>query len=133
MTTPEIQIARLPKWVQEHIADIQRQRDVAVRELNRWVDAQTPSPVRVLEMVYLGEGAGPSIKTRFVQTRTIEVLWKNVYLKVYLAESSAQRQDSIELQWGQGEEMHGSGMAALVPMSFQSALIISPKNMRTIP
>jgi hypothetical protein len=133
MTTPEIQIARLPKWVQEHIADIQRQRDVAVRELNRWVDAQTPSPVRVLEMVCLGEGAGPSIKTRFVQTRTIEVLWKNVYLKVYLAESSAQRQDSIELQWGQGEEMHGSGMAALVPTSFQSALIISPKNMRTIP
>lgn len=46
MTPPQITpdlIAKLPKWAQEHIADLQRQRDAAIEALENIVDTQTPS------------------------------------------------------------------------------------------
>lgn len=48
--TPE-QFARLPKWAQEHITTLARQRDDARRLRDRLLDKQTPSPFYTTETV----------------------------------------------------------------------------------
>jgi hypothetical protein len=65
---------KLPKWAQDHISDLQRQRDSAVREFNRYIDDQTPSPFSIMEMAHTGEhGGGPSFKRRYIQTNKVEI------------------------------------------------------------
>lgn len=40
------QIAKLPKWAQDHIARIERRRADAVRQLEEYCDTVTPSPIK---------------------------------------------------------------------------------------
>ncbi len=39
MPTPDI--TRLPKWAQEYIEDLRREREMAIRALNSYIDEQT--------------------------------------------------------------------------------------------
>lgn len=53
-------IAKLPRWAQEHIEKIGRERDQAINALNRFLDGQTPSGFYVDDCVCTGEEQGPS-------------------------------------------------------------------------
>lgn len=127
MTTPE-QLAKLPRWAQDHIKDITRERDVAVRALNEYCDDQTPSPFYVDEMVCTGEQRGPSIKRRYIQAHTIKVKWAGVDL-VIDANDYGNRNNEIGLQWS--TTPRGCGDVALIPKSFQSVTLKLPVNMRS--
>ncbi len=122
MTDPRIE--KLPKWAQDHIADIQRQRDVSVRELNEYIDKQTPSPFFVDEMVCTGEETGPTVKRNYIQTRRVSVEHAGVSLDVYI------RDEVIELTWGDGEYRNGD--VAMIPVSRQQVHLKSQENMRTL-
>jgi hypothetical protein len=41
------QFEKLPKWAEEHIKTIQRERDNAVRALNDYVNSQTPTEIYI--------------------------------------------------------------------------------------
>lgn len=43
----EVKISRLPKWAQDHIRTLQRQRDDSIAELRAWKDSQSESLVYV--------------------------------------------------------------------------------------
>ena len=38
-------LLKLPAWAQEHIKELERERDIAIRALNDYVDNQTESAI----------------------------------------------------------------------------------------
>lgn len=116
------QIEKLPKWAQEYIRDVNREREVAVAALNRWVDDQTPAPIYVNELECLGEQRGPSHKVRYVQGNRLRVDFADVALEVVL------RDDVIDMQWSAPN--YRTGDICFQPRSFQAAYLVAKKNMR---
>lgn len=122
-------LSKLPKWAQEHIATLERERDVAIRELNEWVDSQTPSPIYIDEMVCTGETKGTTTKRRYVQTRRLTIEYAGVELDVFLApEHDGSRDFGIHLSFSTPD--HSLGQVAMIPISFQQVVLIAKENMR---
>ena len=123
--TPE-QIARLPKWAQEYLKQLESDRLSAVRSLNEYVDDQAESPFRYWDYVNTGEeGRAPSHKTKFIQTNKMEVHWAGIELRVLIRPG----QNEIDLQWSKAD---GSRIEeiAFIPKSFGSAVLKAKENMR---
>lgn len=126
MTKPtDEQISKLPAWARERIKNLQRERDEAVKALNKWADTQTPSPFRAEEMLCTGEEQGPSAKTRYIQARALLVVHGNIELRVSLPMGASGQ--GITLQWG-GVQRNGIEMA-MIPESFQRVRIIEQSEM----
>jgi hypothetical protein len=104
-------ITKLPKWAQEHIRDLERQRDVAVATLNGFVDNQTESPVYYEDHPCTGEASGPVFKRRYIQTRQIEVEHLGMYVRLLVGD------DNIQIQWERGK--YRSKPLMMVPVSYQ--------------
>lgn len=66
---------KLPRWAQDHIKDLQRERDTAVRCLNEFQDAQTASSFYVSRLECTGESQGPTEKRHYIQTDRIHFVW----------------------------------------------------------
>ncbi len=119
---------KLPKWVQDHIHTVERERDSALTALNKYVDNQTESPFSIMELECLGEGDGtPSYKQRYIQTHKMEIRAVGVALDIIL------RDDHIDLSWGtmeQGWSTRGSGEVCMSPYSYQAIKLISREFMR---
>ena len=110
-------IEKLPKWAQEHIADLQRQRDVVVRTLNEHCDNQTPSPFYSDEMICNGESQGPSCKRMYFQAYKMEVEHAGIVLRI-----STHNEGKIGLQWGKSDRLHNG--VALIPTSHMAVNLI---------
>lgn len=121
--TPE-QMAKLPRWAQEHINEITRQREVAIKALNEWTDAQTPAPFFFDDMQCTGEKTGPTDRRRYVQTHRMIVEHKGVRLDIALRQDG----DGIDLQWD--TPGRSCRMVACVPRTFQGMELVAKENMR---
>lgn len=124
MKPTEEQIAKLPKWAQDHLSNLSRERDVAVTALNAWRDGQKESPVFFEDMLCDGQGVGPTSHRVYVQTRDIEIRWLGIQLRVRLNKGSNMHHPGIGLQW-EGLHDGGSRIVAMVPSSHQSVDLIS--------
>ena len=116
-------IEKLPKWAQDHIKKIERERDAAQAVLKKAIDEQTPSPVYVDEW-----NVTPRVR-RNVQTTSNRVCfdYKNVHLEVFLPyDGDGQREEGIELTFGLIE---GRGQAVVFPSGYGKLAIISPEKM----
>ena len=113
----------LPKWAQEQIRTLERERDNAVAVLNKWQDSQTPSSIWTDEALCIGEGKGPSFKKRYIQGYKAEFLHAGVHLSILL------RDTCIDVSWSAPN--HGMDEIALVPESYQKCRLVSRDNMRT--
>ena len=116
-----IDTTKLPKWAQDYIKTLQRERQAAVDSLNQYLDNQSPSSFFILDLVSTGEKVGPSFKQRFIQTHNMEVVHDGVYLRIVL------RKGQIDLQWRDADEHHRE--VALIPSSYMSARLVSKENM----
>lgn len=114
------QIAKLPKWAQEYIVRLERDRDDARRTEKAYRDEQTPSP---FFQEYQGNGLN---ELRYIQAHTICVQWRGVRLRVD-AHGYGNRGEGIHLQWE--DENRSMAECAFIPQSFQSARIVSKKDM----
>ena len=109
-------IEKLPKWAQEKVRNLERERDVAVRKLREWEDSQTPSPFQFWDHVCDGDqGTGPSRRVQYVQAHTMDVVHNGVRLSVIL------RDEGIDLQYD-AERRH-MGRVSLVPKSYQQVML----------
>lgn len=126
MNTPP-PIHKLPKWAQDHIQTLQRQRDTAVKALKDWTDTQTVRPISVSEMPRLGRDE-PHTLTRYIEGSDLTIKWMGVELSVMLRTSGNQHDSSIMLQWSALNDC--TSHVAMVPTSFQSVSLIAKENMR---
>ena len=99
------QIAKLPKWAQDHIENIERERFTAVRALNEYCDETTKSPFVIEDYVCTGESTGPSIKRRYVQAHWMKVEYGGVELRI--SANSHNERRGIDLSWSSPN--HGTG------------------------
>ena len=119
-------LSRQPKYVQDYVKKIKRERETAVRALREYhADNQTPSPFFVDDLVCLGEEktGGPTSTRRYLQgVHRLSVDYEGVLLTIVL------REKQIDLSWGDSQIYRGD--IAMVPSGFQNAYLISASNMR---
>lgn len=116
------QIGKLPKWAQDYIKDVERERETAVRVLNECHDTQTPSSFYIDRLECTGEEVGPSLKRHYIQTYQMSVEHAGVSLRVMAKDKS------IQLQWATLN--HSSNEIGFIATSFQMAELKSKENMR---
>lgn len=104
-------ISKLPKWAQELIKDLERQRQAAVSALEDFTKANDTGPVRVRMMVCDGESRGPSSREVRFDAHWLEVEHAGVHLGITLAG------DEIRLSYS--PVGRSSGAVYLKPTSFQ--------------
>lgn len=122
LPTPE-QMAKLPKWAQERMADLDRRTRVAEVAVKEYFDVQTPSEFYVEEYVSTGEGSDKYVK-RYVQTYKMVVESGGVKLSILLR----QDEKGIELQWNSTSRLMNE--VAMVPMAFNKVKIVAKEDMR---
>lgn len=115
-------ISKLPKWAQEHISNLERQKDTAIKALNDYCDDQTESAFFFSDNLCTGENNGPTEKIKYIQAYKLSVIYEGVYLEVML------RDKCIELSWS--NKRYGAGEVACIPSSYQQARLVSKDNMR---
>lgn len=127
MNTLSEQITKLPKWAQEHIKNLTRQRDVAVRALDKYVNKQTESSFYTEDLECTGEQSGPTCRKRYIQTHSIFVVWQGVKLQID-AHDYGNVGSGIYLRWSADDRI--SNDIAFIPASYQSARLVNKAFMR---
>jgi hypothetical protein len=117
------EIVKLPKWAQQHIESLTRQRETAVRELNEYIDNQTPSKFYSDNLVCTGEvkSGGPISKRQYHQCYTMTIEHAGIQLRV-----TAFDEKEISLQYGSVE--YSGGDVLLIPTSYNCLKLKHPKN-----
>ncbi len=124
--TPE-RLAKLPAWVIEHIADLERARESAVHVLKGFTNAQAKSDFFVDEYASDKVTGGPSTYRRYIQTTQMVVEAHGVRLRISTKYGST-NDNSITLQW---EDVNRrADEIAAVPFSFQMIRLIAKDKMR---
>jgi hypothetical protein len=109
-------IAKLPKWVQEHINTLECRAKKAELTLKEYVDDQTLSKISYDNSINEPE-------TKYVQTDKITVDHADVVLDINLHDD-----DRIRLSWRPSGKWHQSGDICFIPSSYQQARLVNPKN-----
>lgn len=120
----QAQIEKLPKWAQEHIADLKRNLAASEGVKSRLIDEQKPSPF------YVDEWHSTPRFRRYVQAvnRTVSVEHAGVHLDVFLAdEHDGQRAYGIELKWCAVGKRLSDGVA-LLPRGYSTVQLVTPEN-----
>lgn len=115
-------ITKLPKWAQDKIAMLERERETAIDTLNRWQDGQAKSPIANPNYECTGENIGPTMKTQYIQSHRLEITWQGIKLQVLL------RDKAIDLQYSGAGAMQSD--VCLVPRSYQQIWLVVKENMR---
>ena len=106
---------KLPKWAQNHIKDVEIERDDAIRTLNRFCDNQTVSPIYIYEWIY--EEGGQKEKKHYIQTRHVDFEHIGLELNVLLQEGA------IRINWHSTGDREG----VIKPQASNSINLLSVK------
>lgn len=117
----KLQIEKLPKWAQEHIRTLTREREVAVRRLDEMTNAQSESPF-FSDQYDCTESPPVSRRVYYQSGIRMSVVHEGVLLDIVL------RGKTIELTWGDPKHMGGS--VCCQPHSYQQVHLLAKENMR---
>lgn len=116
-------ISKLPKWAQQTIRELSRERDTAINKLNEYLDSETETEIYVDDLVSTGEQQGPTFKRRYIQGHVITFNHSGVQLDVNIFYDGC-----IDLKWSIPTDRIGD--VAFIPQSYQNARLVSKKDMR---
>ena len=105
------QIVKLPKWAQEHIRDLERQRMAAVEALEDFTAKNDTGPVCCRLMVSDGASRGPSSRQVRFDARWVEIDHAGVHVDLTLAEGEVRVAYTLSAR--------AAGCVYLQPTSFQ--------------
>lgn len=128
MTTPTPeQLAKLPKWVQEHIKSVTRDRDTWKSSALRFSSEQEESPF------YSPEFSTEGIKKRYIATenRRVIVEYAGIHAEIFLAcKDDGQRLHGIEIGFSAMSHSLSACTVALIPRGFNSFQLVHKDNLR---
>ena len=108
-------IEKLPKWAQEHIDTLERQRDAAVGQLRKFTDEQTPARIWIEDSACTGEERGPTTRKRYVDGHFLEIEHAGVHVSITLAEG--------EIRFSYGAKQYSISPMWLLPSGWQQFAI----------
>jgi hypothetical protein len=114
-------IHKLPRWAQDRIARLQRERDVAVRTLNEAVDRSTPAAFFFEEHVVTGEKTGPSTKRFYIQSDRLRFIGSGLDVTFLHREGDG----TLDIQYHAHDALHDT--VVLQPHASQRLLLFLPK------
>ena len=109
-------VSKLPKWAQDQIADLSRERDTAIRALNAFVDDQTPSAFSYRTRLSTGESQGPALKTRYIQTHGVDLCWGGMEV---LMRANMYKRDTDPAEITIQYDSQNSAAVLLTPVAYQ--------------
>lgn len=116
---------KLPKWAQERIRELERQRDEALKALNQWKDDQKPSKFSSTFPLCTGEAQGPTFKEVFFHPCADGITVRHSGIELMV---SAFEDEGIHLRWS--AQNTACGEVAFIPTSFQNACMKHPSKLR---
>lgn len=123
-------LPKLPKWAQDHIRHIERERETAIQALNQYIDSQSEAPFYTDDVLCTGEDTGPTFKRRYFQGHKITAEHAGLRLRILLSsQHDSQREHGIELSWEAIDKRAGT-LVAMVPKSFHQVELVAKENMR---
>lgn len=120
--TPEM-LAKLPKWAQKYIEDLDRRVVISERTLKEYRDDQTPSEFFVEDWNSMGN-PGTKLVKKFIQTHKVSVERNGIRLDVLLR----QDEKGIDLSWSDDSRLVRE--VAMVPLAFNSVRLLKKDHMR---
>lgn len=115
MKTEELnkRISALPKWAQDHIQTLERQRKEAVDALNAAQDTATPTPVFFERHVCVNSGEGTVTTKHYIPTDRITVEYEGIASKLQRAGMTGVMSE-----------------VAMIPESFQQVRLVEKSRLR---
>lgn len=119
MNDPSIRekIERLPKWAQDHIKDLVRQRKEAVEALDNYIDENNVGPFIFSDFVCDKDG-GPSIRERHINADKVRIEYGGIMLDINLS-NQYRDEKAIYLNWSPRRSKPNS-IVAIVPSASNS-------------
>jgi hypothetical protein len=121
------QIDRLPVWAQTYIRDLERERDLAIRELKDMINDQTPSSVYYDDTVTVEGPPWLNIR-RYVQTHKVIMEYGGVCVQLscdsYRPEG--QRSGRIKVDYWPSEDKV-RGVVVMQPTSYRAFEVCLPE------
>jgi hypothetical protein len=114
--TPEM-LAKLPKWAQKHIEDLDRRVVISERTLKEYRDVQTPSEF------FVEDWTGKTTRN-YIQTHKVAVERNGIRLDVLLRLD----EKGIDLSWSDDSRLVRE--IAMVPIAFNSVRLLRKEHMR---
>lgn len=121
MAKIEGNLDKLPKWAKKLIADLERERDDAIRTLKDFTDIFKPRPFELETWASIDRRPGPSVFTAYVQTRQMRVNFKGVCLDILCSED----RQGIELTWSDRARSAGADHVCFQPYSTNSVRLLN--------
>ena len=112
---------KLPRWVREHIEQLDRRAVIAERALKEYKDTQTESPYFYDEYLCIGDGK-PQWYRKYVQTHKISVLHQGVQVDVLLRPDDP----SIEISWSNAQNRE----VPMIPIAYQKIKIVDKQELK---
>jgi hypothetical protein len=108
---------RLPRWAQDYIHDLRRERDEAVKALAEWEDEQTPSSFYVVSHVRDGEKVGAPARYRYINGGRVEFAAAGIEV------AFIERRDGLDVLFGAASRTGPGQTAALFPKASNAVAI----------
>ena len=116
-------LKRLPKWAQEYIKSIEREREETIKTLNEFRDNQTPSEFYCDRLVCTGEKTGPSVKRHYFSASQGRLVAAHAGVKLEII----LRDGLIDLSYGREDDRIDLTPAILQPVSWNRINLSIPK------
>lgn len=124
-----MKLTSLPVWAQDYIADLELERNQAVRVLNDHIQAQEPSPIFVDEYPCTGERQGPVVKRLYIKSHRITIEHAGVFCNVSCDEEGTRHDEAIRIAYGRADGSKSSGGVALMATGMGEITLISKHNL----
>jgi hypothetical protein len=115
------QLTKLPKWVQVHLRDLERQREEAIRSLDGFTARQRPSKIWTEDWICDGESRGPTTRKFFVQSNSVNILHNEIELRILC------RDEGIDLSWSGPK--YSVRDVPMIPKSSNEVYLVHPKDL----
>lgn len=120
--TPE-QIAKLPKWAQEYITQLERQRDAAVKVMRDSANGTTRSPFYFEDHACVKPG-GPEVVRHYIQAPWLKFDYGGLHVDFLLREHGEDK--VLDIQYGTSSRMVGNKVV-FEPRSYQQFYLYCPQ------